>query len=164
MRGYHWKYGAVEAQFDQRTIPAPEMMGYLAQLKETISLGEAVICIGTASQDVQKDESFEEARASTRATQLALWVNPAVSQANQLRSPGEPVQVYLLNLGLYRVVPDSDDQRMIVFVRVRKLDPNVSIENLLSPANREDLKRKLKEKDFPFSFDSYSLFDLVKNT
>ncbi|MDX6612844.1 MAG: hypothetical protein QOD75_2030 [Blastocatellia bacterium] len=164
MKGYHWRYGAVEAQFNQRTIPEQEMINYLAQLKETISLGEALICIGTASQDVQKDEPFEEQRAGTRATQLALWVNPAVSKANQLRPPDQPVQVYLLNLGHYREVPDNDDQRMIVFVRVRKLDPNVSIDELLSPANREDLKRKLKEKEFPFSFDSYSLFELVKNT
>lgn len=164
MQGYHWKYGKVEAEFNQRTIPEQEMINYLTQLKETISLGEAVICIGTASQDVQKDEPFEEHRAGTRATQLALWVNPAISKANQMRSPADPVHVYLLNLGHYREVPDKDDQRTIVFVRVRKLDPNASIEELLLPANRENLKRKLKEKEFPFSFDSYSLFELVKNT
>lgn len=164
MRGYHWEYGKVEAQFNGKTITGQEMIDYLTQVNETIALGEAVICVGTASQDIQQDELFEEQRAATRATQLALWVNPAVSKANQLRAPDQPVEVYILNLGHYREVPDSDEQRMIIFVRVKKIDPNASIENLLSPANSETLKKKLREKKFPFSFDSYSLFDLIKNT
>jgi len=99
MQGYHWEYGKVEAQFNGRTIPGQEMIDYLTQVKETIALGEAVICVGTASQNIQKDEPFEEQRAATRATQLALWVNPAVSKANQLRASDRPVEVYLLNLG-----------------------------------------------------------------
>jgi hypothetical protein len=164
LQGYHWKYGQVEVQFNQQQITGEEMMGYLARLKETISLGEAVICVGTASQDIQKDESFEEQRADTRANQMAIWIGPAVSQANQMRPRANPVEIYRLNLGHYRDVPDKDDQRMIIFVRVQKVDPKVSLDELLSPANRETLERKLKEKGFPFSFDSYSLFELIKHT
>ena len=166
LQGYYWKYDKVEVAFNGRTITDEEMIGYLARLKETISLGDAVICIGAASQDIEKGktESFEEERASTRATQMALWIGPAVSQANQLRAANPPVEIYRLNLGHYGDGPDQDEQRMVIFVRVKRTDPNVSLNELLSPANLGELKKKLKEKKFPFSFDSYSLFDLTKHT
>jgi hypothetical protein len=166
LQGYHWKYDEVEVKFNERPVTGDEMVTYLSRLKETISLGEAVICIGTASRDIEKekDEAFEEQRADIRSTQMVLWIAPAVSQANQLRPAKQPVEIYRLNLGHYRDGPDKDEQRMLIFIRLKKIDPKVSLEELLAPANQEQLKKKLKEKGFPFSFDSYSLFELIKHT
>lgn len=153
---YHWRYGAVEAQFNKRIVTDEQMIAYISKLSKTMSTADAIICVGTASRDVQKDESLEENRAFTRAEQLIIWTRPAISQT------GKDLDVYRLNLGHYRELPDKDEQRLIILMKVKKADPNISLDDLLATENSEVLKRKLKEKNFPFSFDSYSLFDLQK--
>lgn len=158
LRDYHWKAGTVQVELIKKPIPEQQMIDYLTQLSGNIKPADAVICVGTASQDMPKGEPFEEGRALDRAKLLTIWMQPAISQS------GRQIAVYKLNLGHYRELPDKDDQRLIIFVAVTKIDPNVSIDDLLSPTNSEALKRKLIEKNFPFNFDAYSRFDLQKNT
>ncbi|MCU1267357.1 MAG: hypothetical protein JWM21_3675 [Acidobacteria bacterium] len=155
---YHWRYGKVEAQFNQKAITEDRMISYLKQLNGTMALADAVICVGTASKDIEDDEPGEESRALLRAQQLATWLGPAISLTQK------NLDVYELNLGHYREQPDTASQRLILLVSVKKVDPNISLQDLLSTGNSERLKRRLKEKNFPFSFDSYSLFELHKKT
>lgn len=154
---YHWKKGKVEAEFNKEVITGEQMISYLKDVSGTIADADAIICVGTASADMEDDEPGEEGRALLRAQQLDTWIGPAISATKR------DIATYQLNLGHYRADSDSDSQRPILLVKVKKLESRRSIDELLSPRNKEVLQIKLKEQ-FKFSFDSYSMFDLHKRT
>lgn len=160
LQEYHWKKGKVVVEFNEQTKTEEQMKDYLMQLVETLKSADAIICVGTSSQAIEegKDEPFEEDRAFVRAEQLILWMRPVISKL------GKPLDIYNLNLGHYRELPDKDEQRLVLLIKIEKVDPRISIADLLSPANSSILKQELKKKNFPFSFDSYSLFNLRKKT
>jgi len=160
LQEYHWKKGKVDIEFNKQTKTEKEMIAYLYTLSGVLKDADAIICIGTASRDIEegKDEPFEEGRAFTRAEQLILWMRPVISGIEK------PLDIYNLNLGHYRELPDMDEQRLVALVKVKKVDPDISVDDLLSLENSQILKQKLKERGFKFSFDSYSLFDLRKKT
>ena len=134
------------------------MVSYLSDIHGDMKTTDALVCVGTASYDVEDNEAGEEDRALMRALQLIIWTRRAL--ANATRSP----ELHALNLGHYDANPDIDTQRLIIIFGVKRVDPSANIEELLSPEHSQVLKAKLKEKQFPFRLDSYSKFELIKRS
>jgi hypothetical protein len=147
---YHWKKSTIFVEFDKRIVSEPKMISYLSGIHGDMKSADALICVGTASTDVEDNEAGEEDRALMRALQLVIWTRRALKDA--VKSP----DLYALNLGHYREPPDTDEQRLIIVVGVKKVDAAADLENLLLPENGEALKARLKDKGFPFNFDAYS--------
>ena len=155
---YHWRKGEVIVEFNKRAIPESTMVSYLSGIHGDMKTTDALVCVGTASYDIEDDQAGEEDRALMRALQLIIWVRRTLTDV--LKSP----QLYALNFGHYTEGIDKDEQRLIIIFGVTKVDPEADIEALLSEQNRESLKTKLKEKDFPFNLESYSKFELLKRS
>jgi hypothetical protein len=153
---YHWKYGTLRAEFNKELIVKQQIIEYFKDLKGTIFGADAIICVGTASFDLRRDEALEEGRALTRAQQLSIWIRPAIS------GTGKNVDVYELNLGHYREPPDDDNQRPIALVSVKRIDQRRPLQEQLSEAQGEHLKQEMIKERFPFPFETYSLFQLRK--
>jgi hypothetical protein len=155
---YHWQKSTVFAEFNKRVISEPSMISYLSGIHGDMKSSDALICVGTASTDVEDNEAGEEDRSLMRALQLVIWTRRALKDA--VKSP----ELYALNLGHYRQGPDKDGQRLIIVIGVKKMDSAADLDNLLLPENGEVLKTHLKEKGFPFTFDDYSKFELHKRS
>jgi hypothetical protein len=161
LRDYNWRIGSVEVERLGTPITGQQMIDYLRLLSGHIKTADAIISVGTASQEMPRGEPFEEGRALDRAAQLSIWMQPSISQTEK------QIPVYKLNLGHYRTLPDKNEQRLIIFVAITKIDPKISIDDLLSPGspeNNETLRQKLIEKQFPFDFYAYSKFELKRST
>lgn len=155
---YHWRKGEIIVEFNGKDIPESTMVSYLSEIHGDMRTTDALVCVGTASYDVEDNEAGEEDRALMRGLQLIIWVRRTL--AHVVKSP----QLYALNLGHYTEGIDRNEQRLIIIFGVKRVDPDADIEALLSAQNSEALKAKLKEKDFPFNLESYSKFELIKRS
>lgn len=155
---YHWRKGEIIVAFNGKDIPESTMVAYLSEIHGDMRTTDALVCVGTASYDVEDNEAGEEDRALMRGLQLIIWMRRTL--AHVVESP----QLYALNLGHYKEGKDKNEQRLIIIFGVKRIDPDADIEALLSAQNSEALKAKLKEKDFPFKLESYSKFELIKRS
>lgn len=152
-RDYFWDFGTFDVKFVEKIKTSDEMISYLKQIHGDIKTYDAIICIGTAS--FSGGNLVEEDRAKNRATIITDWMRIVFGEFE--RSP----ELYKLNLGHYLESPDSDDQRLIIIVGVKRLKSDAPIiKKILAPENEKILKQKLKEKNFPFNFEAYSLFEI----
>ena len=155
---YHWRKGEIIVEFNRKEIPESTMVSYLSEIHGDMKTTDALVCVGTASYDVEDNEAGEEDRALMRGLQLIIWSRRTLEHV--INSP----QLYALNLGHYKEVSDKNEQRLIIIFGVKRIDPTADIEALLSPQNNEALKVKLKEKNFPFKLEMYSKFELLKRS
>jgi hypothetical protein len=153
---YYWVLGTEIVHSLKRTMTDEEMISYLKEIHGDLKKQDAIICVGTASNEVTlKGRPYEEGRAESRAKLMIDWMRKVF--VNVDRSPS----LYQLNLGYYSEPPDSNDQRLIIIIGVERIEQDApAIKDILSEGHQELLKQKLLEKGFPFKFDKYTLFKL----
>lgn len=157
---YYWVYGKLTVKHLDELKSDQQMLDYLKNIHSDITHQDAIICVGTASYDTKRGTEYEEDRALNRAVKLTNWMRLVFGD---LKGAEKSPELRKLNLGHYQQSPDSDDQRAILVIGVKRLSSDApSIEQILSKENQETLKRKLEDKDFPFKFEDYSRFELIK--
>lgn len=157
-REYNWQKGKNHVQLNREPVPDTKMIDYLSKIHGDMKSADVLICVGAASYDMENDENIENDRANQRSNALVTWTRRSLAESNL--SP----RIFSLSLGHYRSGPDEDSQRLIMIIGVTKVDKSVNIDNIMSNGVPSMLKKKLRSKDFPFSLDNYSKFDLIERS
>jgi uncharacterized protein YrzB (UPF0473 family) len=155
---YNWKKGEIIVELNGEAISEDMMVESLsaiyADVKKT-QTPDAIVCVGTASYDVQKNEANENDRGLMRSLQLVIWMRMVLEDKDSL-------PMYALNLGHYKERKDNNNQRLVIIISIRKIDEDADIEALLALKYRESLKTQLREQNLPFNLDSYVKFELLQ--
>jgi len=135
-----------------------DVISYLYNIHGDMKTQDAIICVGAASEGVEDSERGEEIRALNRSVKLLSWIRLAFKDA--VKSP----DLWKLNLGHYRQAPDSDNQRPIIVIGVKKLRSDLNLNELFSQNDSNKLLNRLKENRFQFKFENYSKFEFIKGS
>jgi hypothetical protein len=159
---YHWRKNEIVVESGKKILSEDVMIDKLSKLykdKQSEKM-DAIVCVGTASYDVEDNQGSEEDRAFMRSLQLLIWTRKAMNQF--FFSP----KLYALSLGHYTNGEDKKEQRLIIILGIEKLNEKANIEALLSSENEKEVRKTIQEKlekdDFPFNFIKYSEFTFLK--
>lgn len=154
-RDHYWMRLTYNVGFNGEPVNDDQMAAYISRIHGDMKSVDAIVSVGAASSGIEESEEGEEDRALRRAVKLNRWVRMSLGEAQ--KSP----LLRLLILGHYRRSPDKDNQRLIIIIGVKKVDPDVNIDQILSQENADKLRAQLMSKRLPFNFYDYSKFDIL---
>jgi hypothetical protein len=154
-RDHYWMRLTYNVGFNSEPVTDEQMAAYISKIHGDMKSVAAIISVGAASSGIEESEEGEEDRALKRAIKLNKWIRTSLGDAKS--SP----LLRLLILGHYRRPPDKDNQRLIIIIGVRKIDPDVNIDQILSQENANKLRAQLMSKRLPFDFNDYSKFEIL---